>query len=58
MILGCTLLLASWMVLLALTIRLLAPSFLIALVAYGSSVAGLVMGVFGAFQYVHQVRSR
>jgi hypothetical protein len=56
MILGGTVLLASWLLLLLLTIRLLTPGFPITLFAYAGSVAGLAIGAFGAVQSARQAR--
>jgi len=53
-VLGGAVLLASWLFLLLLTIRLLTPSLPLALLAYAGSVAGLTIGVFGAVRYAHQ----
>jgi uncharacterized membrane-anchored protein len=53
-VLGGTVLVASWLFLLLLTIRLLPPSLPLALVAYAGSVAGLAIGVFGAVRYAGQ----
>ncbi|HVH31040.1 MAG TPA: hypothetical protein VNA31_05185 [bacterium] len=53
-ILGGSALLTSWLLLLLLTIRLLTPSFPLALLAFAGSVAGLAIGVFGAVRYAHQ----
>lgn len=55
-ILGFALLLGSWSVLLLTVIKLIAPSFLLSLLAYGTSVAGLVIGLVGTIQYVRQTR--
>ncbi|OLC31176.1 MAG: hypothetical protein AUH31_03085 [Armatimonadetes bacterium 13_1_40CM_64_14] len=52
-VLGGTVLLTSWFLLLLLAIRLLPPSLLLALLAYAGSVAGLAIGVFGAVRYAH-----
>jgi hypothetical protein len=57
-ILGGTLLLVSWLLLLLQAIRLLSPSLPHALIAYVGSLAGLVIGMFGALQHAHQGRSR
>lgn len=57
-ILGGTLLLASWILLLLQTIRLLPPSLPMALIAYAVSVAGLVIGMFGTFHHARQGRGR
>jgi hypothetical protein len=54
-VLGGSALLTSWLLLLALTIRLIIPSLPLALVAYAGSVAGLAIGVFGAVRYAHKV---
>jgi hypothetical protein len=51
---GGSALLISWFLLLLLTIRLLTPSFPLALLAFAGSVAGLAIGVFGAVRYTHQ----
>ncbi len=53
---GCALLLASWAVLLLMVLRRLPPSVLLSLLAYGTSVVGLGLGVFGAAQYVGKSR--
>ncbi len=52
-VLGGTVLLTSWLLLLLLAIRLLTPSLPLALVVYAGSVAGLAIGVFGAVRYAH-----
>lgn len=57
-ILGGSALLASWLLLLLLTIRFLTPSLPLALLAFAGSVAGLAIGVFGAVRYTHQTDSR
>ncbi len=56
MVIGFGLLLGSWLVLLLTVIKLIAPSYLLILIAYATSVAGLVIGLFGTVQYVHQAR--
>jgi len=53
-VLGGSVLLTSWLLLLLQTIRILTPSLPLALLAYGGSVAGLAIGVFGAVRYAHQ----
>ena len=53
-VLGGSILLASWLLVLLLTIRLLTPSLPLALAAYGGSVAGLAIGLFGAVRYARQ----
>ncbi len=55
-VIGFTLLLGSWLVLLLTVIKLIPPSFLLSLVAYGASVAGLVIGLLGTVQYVRHAR--
>ncbi len=56
MVIGFALLLGSWLVLLLTVIKLIAPSFLLSLIAYAASVAGLVIGLFDTVQYVRQTR--
>jgi hypothetical protein len=56
MVFGGALLLVSWAVLLLMVLRRLPPSVLLSLLAYGASVAGLGLGVFGAAQYVGKSR--
>ena len=56
MVFGGTLLLASWALLFLMVLRRLPPSVLLSLLAYGASVAGLGLGVFGAAQYVGKSR--
>ncbi len=53
-VLGGSVLLTSWLLLLLLTIRLLIPSFPLALVVYAGSVAGLAIGAFGAVRYASE----
>ncbi len=52
MAVGGGLLLAAWIVLLLMVIRRLEPNLLLSVGAYAASVAGLVIGLFGAGQYV------
>jgi hypothetical protein len=49
---GFTLLLAAWLVLLLMVIRRIEPSLVLSIGAYAASLAGLVVGLFGAVQYV------
>ncbi len=56
MVVGFALLLGSWLVLLLTVVKLIAPSFLLSLIAYAASVAGLVIGFFGTIQYVRHWR--
>lgn len=58
MAIGLTLLVGSWLVLLLTVSRLIASSFALSLTAYGASVVGLVIGLFGAVQYVRNARDR
>lgn len=51
MAVGGGLLLAAWTVLLLMVIRRLEPSLVLSVGAYAASVAGLVIGLFGAGQY-------
>lgn len=53
-VLGGSVLLASWLFLLLLTIRFLTPSLPLALLAYAGSVAGLAIGVFGTVRHANQ----
>ncbi len=53
-VLGGSVLVTSWLLLLLVTIRRLPPSLPLSLAAYAGSVAGLAIGVFGAFRYAHQ----
>lgn len=56
MVIGLVLLLASWLVLLMMVIKLIAPSMPLSLIAYAASVGGLAIGVFGAIQYARHER--
>ncbi len=56
MVIGFTLLLGSWLALLLTVIHLIPPSLLLSLVAYGTSVAGLIIGLLGTVQYVRHAR--
>lgn len=57
MALGFALLVASWLVILFMVIRLIEPSLLLSMGAYAASVAGLVVGLLGVAQYVRGERS-
>ena len=52
MAVGLALLVASWLVILFMVIRLIEPSLLLSLGAYAASVVGLTVGLFGVAQYV------
>lgn len=55
-VVGSSLLIASWVVLLLMVIGQIPRHLLLSLVAYGISVAGLAVGIFGVFLYVrHRV---
>ncbi len=56
MVIGFALLLVSWLVLLLTVIKLIAPSLPLILIAYATSVAGLVIGLFGTVQFVRHAR--
>ncbi len=56
MVVGFTLLLASWLVLLLMVAGRIAPSLLLSLGTYAVSMAGLAVGLFGAVQYVRHTR--
>lgn len=58
MVLGGALLVASWLILLGLTIRLLGPNLVLALLAFGGSLVGLLTGMGGAFGYARLIRHR
>ncbi len=58
MVIGFTLLLGSWLVLLLTVIHLIPPSLLLSLGAYGTSVVGLVIGLLGTVQYVRHARDK
>ncbi len=55
-VIGFTLLLGSWIVLLLTVINLIPRSLLLSLIAYGTSVVGLVIGLLGTVQYVRHAR--
>jgi hypothetical protein len=49
---GFVLMAGSWLVVLLMVIGEIPPSFLLTLGAYGVSLAGLILGIFGAGQYI------
>lgn len=53
---GGVLLVASCLVLLLMVIRVISPTLLLSLGAYGGSLAGLVLGIFGAVAYTRHER--
>jgi membrane associated rhomboid family serine protease len=55
-VIGFTLLLGSWIVLLLTVINLIPRSLLLSLIAYGTSVVGLVIGLLGTVHYVRDAR--
>lgn len=56
LVIGFILLLGSWLVLFLTVVKVVAPGFLLSLMAYAASVAGLVIGLFGAIQYLRHAR--
>ncbi len=56
MVVGFGLLLAGWLVLLLMVVGRIAPGFLLSFGAYATSVAGLVIGLFGAAAYARHSR--
>jgi hypothetical protein len=58
MVIGFVLLVGSWLVLLLTVIKFIEPSFLLSLIAYAASVAGLVIGLFGIVQYARHARGQ
>ncbi len=54
---GAVLLVGSWLVVFAMVLRWVSPALELALVAYGTSVVGLGLGLFGAALYARE-RSR
>ena len=55
-VIGFILLLGSWLVLFLTVVKAVAPGFLLSLIAYAASVAGLVIGLFGAIQCLRHAR--
>lgn len=55
-VLGGILVVASCLALLLMVIRTIPPSLALSLLAYAASVGGLVIGIFGAVQYVRHER--
>lgn len=56
MVVGGVLLVASCLILLLMVIRVIPPNLLLSLVAYGASLAGLILGIFGGVEYARRPR--